>query len=91
MDGATWYDVVAGDLIALAELGFEGATLSCLAENTESVELDPEDPGPGEGRWYLVRGANCGGAGSYGGGNPPRTPSRDDAIALSGLDCLLLP
>ena len=92
VDGATGYDAVAGDLIALAELGIEATVAHCIAENTESTEAN--DPFPlweGEGRWYLVRGVNCGGAGSYGSGNPPRSPSRDEAIALSGNDCDALP
>ena len=92
VDGATAYDVVWGDLIALAELGFEGTTAYCLAENVENPETGgTEDPPPGEGRWYLVRGVNCGGAGSYGSGNPPQSPSRDEGIALSGNDCQPLP
>ena len=80
---------MAGDLARLPGLGIAATVLGCLAENEPSTSV--ADDGallPGEGRWYVVRSGNCGGSSSYGAGSPPLPPTRDDAIAASGLGCL---
>ena len=40
-----------------------------------------------DGFWFLVRGVNCGGSGSYDTGEPSQVGSRDAEIAGSGADC----
>ena len=88
VEGATGYDVAAGNLIGLAEGGMSAATTGCVADDAPpSSILIGTVPPLGTGFWYLVRGVNCGGPGSYGAGDPPLPLSRDEAIALSGNDC----
>jgi hypothetical protein len=88
--GATGHDVVFGSLGVLRTLGgdFSGATMGCIADNrtTGSVRYEG-DPVPGEGLWFLLRGVNCGGAGTYDSGQPSPHAPRDPGIAASGVDC----
>ena len=87
--GARGYDVVAGNLAGLPGLGIAATVIGCLAEDEPSSSVtDSSALLPGEGRWYVVRSGNCGGSSSYGAGDPPLPPTRDDAIAASGLGCL---
>jgi hypothetical protein len=92
---ATGHDIVAGDLGLLRATGgdFRAATESCLADNTtfDSESLS-DDPGPGEGIWFVVRGVTCNGAGSYdapagGGGASSQIGSRDAEIDASAAAC----
>jgi hypothetical protein len=88
---AETYDVVYGQLDPLRDPagGFDTATLGCLVDNfpgTE-VEVHPEPKAPGECHWFLVRGNNCGGPGSYDSGSPSQVGSRDAGIAGSPLAC----
>ncbi len=87
--GATGYDVVRGSLSALRSAGgFAAATDGCLANDTTFMTLrDPGTPDPGDGTWYLVRGVNCGGAGTYDTDAPSQAAPRDGAIAASGHAC----
>lgn len=83
--GATGYDVVYGEVDCLRSTGsLIGCTLGCPGENRTSGSLAVAGmPLPGGGFWFLVRGTNCGGCGSYG------TTRRDSDIAASGMDCLI--
>ena len=87
--GATGYDVVQGDLAALrasgGDYGQTGAV--CLANNEtgNSIEVSGS-PAPGNAQWFLVRPANCGGAGTFDLASPPQAGSRDAALG-GGLVC----
>jgi hypothetical protein len=88
--GATGADVVRGSLSTLrSTLGdYSAATTQCTSNNNTSASLTLSDtPPPGEGFWFLVRGANCGGNGSYDSGGAGQVGSRDAEIAASGHDC----
>jgi hypothetical protein len=88
--GATGYDVVRGDLGTLRSGGgdFAAATQACLANNTGATSLTVMDTAPvGGGLFYLVRGVNCGGAGTYDEGTASQVGSRDAGIAASSLAC----
>jgi hypothetical protein len=86
---ATGYDIVRGSLVGLSELGLTATVGGCLYDDEpSSLVSDPEPLPPGEGFWYLVRSANCGGSSSYGSGEPTLPQTRDEAVAASGLDCL---
>ena len=82
--GATGSDIVYGELNSLrATAGdFTASTLGCIDDNrTTTSMLQVGTPAPGDGFWFLVRGQNCGGNGSYG------DATRDAAISGSGNDC----
>ena len=88
--GATGYDLVKGDLVTLRSStgNFALATDSCLANDpTTTMLLYSNTPAPGQGFWFLVRGENCGGKGSYDSGAPRQVGLRDAEIAASGHDC----
>ena len=90
VSGATSYDIVHGGLAALrSSLGnFQSATLACIVPNTTVTSFTTGvTPGVGDGYWFLVRGANCGGKGTYDSGSPKQAASRDAGIASSGNDC----
>lgn len=88
--GATWYDIVRGDVRTLISSGgdFTAATLGCLANDqiTNSVSYTGV-PGPGQAFWFLVRGANCGGRGTYDSGVASQVGSRDSEINASVPAC----
>ncbi len=88
--GATAYDSVRGGLSALRDSGgdFTAATHTCLGNDLAATSIeDPEHPVSGDGFWYLVRGVNCGGPGTYDDGGAAQAASRDAGIAASGLAC----
>ena len=88
--GATGYDIVGGDLGTLRGSGgdFSQATDACLSNHrTTRSLLHSDTPTPGEGIWYLVRGENCGGNGSYDSGGAWQVGLRDAEVAASGNDC----
>lgn len=91
LQSASWYDVVGGKLSSLrASRGnFSVSTDQCLTSKTVSTSSgDPsQTPGPSDGVWYLVRGSNCKGRGTYDTGQPSQIGSRDAEIAASGHDC----
>ena len=87
---ALFYDVVTGGVGALrASNGdFGSATTACLGNDVYGTNAsDAALPPSGDAFWYLVRGASCGGAGSYDGPAPPQSGSRDAAIAGSAGRC----
>jgi hypothetical protein len=87
--GAVAYDVGWGLLGSLRSTrDFFYATEGCLADNEiGTVALDLDIPVPGGGYWYLVRGVNCGGAGSYDSMAPEQFGPRDEPIGDSTFDC----
>ena len=90
VSGATGSDIVYGGLNCLRSTGgdFTACTLACLDDNrTTTSLLHPGTPAVGGGYWYLVRGQNCGGSGTYDSGQPPQAGLRDVEIAGSGSDC----
>ncbi len=86
---ATGYDVVRGDVGCLAASGdFSSCTESCLANNhTETAFQDDHTVNSGKADWYLVRGVNCGGAGTHDTPIPPQHGSRDPGIESSPDGC----
>jgi len=87
---ATAYDLVRGDLNALrASSGdFTTATERCLADDLAATNAsDTDTPAAEHGYWYVVRGVNCGGTGSYDSGAPSQPASRDAEIAASVHAC----
>ena len=87
--GATGYDIVSGDLTTLLNSNgnFQVATTHCVDnDRTTTALLDAQNPRPGSGNWYLVRGQNCGGGGSYDSG-ASQSGSRDPGIAASSSHC----
>jgi len=87
---ATAYDVVKGDLEALQLSGgnFTTSTLGCLVNDVGTTSIDdPAVPSSNHGFWYLVRGVNCGGSGSYDTTSSAQLQSRDVEIASSGVAC----
>ena len=87
---ATGYDLAKGDLVTLRSSSgnFALATNECLANDpTTAMLLYSNTPAPGQGFWFLVRGENCGGRGSYDSGAPRQVGLRDAEIAASGHDC----
>ena len=87
---ATGFDIVRGDLDTLRTSGgnFALATAECLDNDRPTMAfLHTASPAAGEGWWYLVRGVNCGGNGTYHGGSARQHHDRDPGIAASGHDC----
>jgi len=90
MSGATGYDVVAGDLSPLRSSGgdFSVATGACLSGHLTATSMSHSGvPAQGEGIWYLARGENCGGKGTYDSTGAGQAGLRDAEIAASGDDC----
>lgn len=86
--GAGWYDVVRGDLDALRATGgsFQAATKLCLSsKGTATSVVDASTPPPGTVWFFLVRGSNCKGHGTYDGAT--QVAPRDPGITASGADC----
>jgi hypothetical protein len=87
---ATGYDIVRGGLQTLRSSGgdFTAATTNCLQNNLAATTIDDVPvPAVGQGFWYLLRAANCGGGGTYNSGSPKQIGSRDAEIAASGNAC----
>jgi hypothetical protein len=82
-------DVVYGDLGTLQSSGgnFALATAGCLEDDLfETWANIPSNPAVGQGYWYLVRPADCGG-GSYDDGSAGQVQSSDPGILASGVAC----
>ena len=85
---ASWYEVVRGSLRRLHDGGGFLATEECSADDLAATSLLVPDASPlGDGFWFLVRGANCKGKGTYDTGAPSQVAPRDAAIESSGNDC----
>lgn len=93
LPGASCYDVIRGDLRPLLESGgdFSSLVIGChsrrRSERTYAGWGSREAPAPGEAFWFLIRGANCGAAGTYDSGGPGQAGSRDGEVLASGGDC----
>ena len=90
ISGATSYDIIQGGLVALRNSNgnFQSAVQACVANNLTTTSFTATGtPSAGDGFWFLVRGANCGGKGTYNSGSPRQVGSRDAGIAASGNDC----
>ena len=90
LTGATGYDIVKGDLGRLRSSGgnFALATNNCLSNNRTTTSMtDSSTPAQGQGFWFLVRGENCGGKGTYNSGGVTQVGLRDSEITASGNDC----
>lgn len=88
--GATHYDVVSGDLSALrASVGdFTTAADICLVNDTSALQLPyTEVPGAGEGRWFLVRGADAAGAFTWNSPGASQVGDRDLELDLAAAGC----
>ncbi len=88
--GATSYDVVQGALSTLRSShgSFQSATQACSTNDTLATSITVSGTtGVGDGFWFIVRGANCGGAGTYNSGAASQAGSRDAGIAASGNGC----
>jgi hypothetical protein len=91
VSGATGSDIVRGNLGCLLSAGgdFTACTATCLDDNRTTTSMsDTDSLTPGQGFWYLVRGQNCGGSGTYDSAGPAQVGLRDVEIAGSGNDCL---
>jgi len=91
VSGATAYDVFSGDLQELIAQAGNYASLvqsSCLSNDLAATTLSvgSDIPAAGDGRWYLVRAVNCGGAGTYDDG-AGLSNSRDAGINASPGAC----
>ena len=85
------YDVVRGSLTTLRTThgDYRSSVTDCLASRQSAVSLpETSTPPVGLGFFYLVRGASCGGAGTYdeSEGTGQATP-RDAGIAQSPNAC----
>ena len=90
LPGATGYDVVKGDVGVLRGSGgdFTSAIIGCLADDLqESALVLSGAPGKGTCYFYLVRGVNCGGPGTYDSLASSQIGSRDSEINASPLSC----
>ena len=85
--GAASYDVLRGDLDTLRGNGGDFATSAetCLRSNLAATAFTYSlAPPAGSGRWFLVRGRNCAGTGTW---NDGASANRDLEIAASGTSC----
>ena len=87
---ATEYDIVRGDLGTLRTSGgnFTTATVECVADNQISTQRDYiPNPTAGNGFYFLVRGVNCSGSGTYDTGSPSQNGSRDTEVEAAAVTC----
>ncbi len=91
LPGASFYDLVGGKLSTLKSSGgnFTISTDRCVSgkRTTTSAPETGQAPSVGDGVWFLVRGANCKGRGTYDSGAPSQVGSRDAEIAASLRSC----
>ncbi len=91
LGGASWYDVVEGSVSTLRSTrgDFRASTGRCVATKTTgtSILVSGSTPATGDALWYLVRGANCKGRGTFDTGLPSQVGARDAGIAASGNNC----
>lgn len=87
---AQTYDVTRGSLDALRSTAgdFTSSTNLCLGNDTAATTVvDAAVPQESTGYWYLVRGSNCAGAGTYDDPAGSQAGPRDAAIAASASAC----
>jgi hypothetical protein len=90
LSGATSYDVVRGKLSTLRSSGgdYSQSTDRCLLNNQAATMVDDSSTPPsGDAFWYLGRGANCAGVGSYDSTGSLQSALRDAQVAASGNGC----
>jgi hypothetical protein len=89
VSGATGYDVVRGTLSTLLGGGsFTPATDACVGQHVADTFVSAGHvPAVGNGDWYLTRGVNPCGTGTYDDGAPSQSGSRDAGIAASPNAC----
>ena len=88
--GAETYDLVRGSLSLLSSSGgnFTTSLQACLANDQVGTSFnDAAQPQVGNGFWYLVRGASCGGSGTYDSVGGNQVGSRDAEIAAAAGSC----
>ena len=88
--GATFYDLVRGDLAALRSSGgnFTVSTGPCLANDAAVLSVvDSDMPGVGNGYFYLMRAAGCTGGDTYESGAASQVGTRDPEIAGAAGAC----
>ncbi|MCU0225154.1 MAG: MopE-related protein [Acidobacteria bacterium] len=86
--GAGAYDLLGGDLAALAAThgSFAAAVSGCLADDT--AVLDATDTVSGPSRFYLLRGVACARGGTWDGSpGPGQAGPRDPGIAAAPARC----
>ena len=84
-------DLVLGSIDRLRLNGgdFSLASVGCVQDDHPGQSLSQgAAPAPGEAWFFLVRGGNCLGNGTYDSGSPGQVAPRDAGIAASGGDCL---
>lgn len=87
--GASRYDVTRGSTLnLLAADGFTATTTGCAANDlTVTTLTESLLPVAGDANWYLVRGANSCGVGSYNENSTSQQRLRDPGIAASPNAC----
>jgi len=87
---ASAYDIVRGDVAHLRSTfgDFSASIDQCVADNLPATSTPvAQTPGAGNASFFLVRGLNCGGGGTYDTGAPSQAGSRDAEIALAPAAC----
>jgi uncharacterized membrane protein len=87
---ATGYDLVRGSLSVLKSTSgnFGAAITDCLENDLADTSRDDADtPDAGDGFWYLIRAANCGGSATFDSDDPSQVRSRDAFIDVSPIAC----
>ena len=90
ISSAASYDVVRGSLANLIASGgdYTAAIEECLVDNHPDMSLPYMTPPPaGDAFWLLVRGAQCGGPGSYDSSASSQQGARDAEINASPVSC----
>jgi len=87
--GAQSYDVVRGRITSPGVSPFGAATTdACVVPATSATNVAfTADPPPGEAWWFLARGRNCGGAGTWDSGASSQAGPRDAGIDAAPLTC----
>jgi len=90
LPGAASYDIVQGSLSTLKSTSgsFASATQACVANDTPGTSVTTSGtPSVGDATWFLMRGDNCGGVGTYDSGAVSQVGSRDAGIDASANHC----
>jgi hypothetical protein len=85
------YDVMKGDLMVLRSSGgdFSSSLMGCIEEDSlDTQSSDSNDPGPGEGFYYIVRAQYDCKMGTCNTGQPGQVGDRDPEIESSSHNCL---